>query len=91
MRMSPFSAKNGSLAQGLERVHDRTARAEGVRLGDPHDARVAVASLDERVEHLLEVGGGEHDLVHPVASHVIEHVIEERRSIKGSKVSARSR
>ena len=42
------------------------------------------------MEHLLEVGGGEHDLVHPVASHVIEHVIEER-SIKGSKGSARSR
>ena len=39
VRMSPFSAKNGSSPSAVERVDDRAARAERLILGDPGDRR----------------------------------------------------
>ena len=77
--MSPFSAKNGSsVPRRFERVDDRSAGAERLGLGDPRDGGISPSRLDERVERLLEIGRGEHDLVHAVASQVVQHVIEGR-------------
>src|SRR5439155_20556860 len=43
---------------------------------DPRDRGVAPAGLDEVVERRLEVGGGKHDLVDPVACQVVQDVVQ---------------
>ena len=77
--MSPFSAKNGwssaSVASAWTMappVPSGSASVIQVIFGIP------VPRLDERIEHLLQVRGGQDHVVHVVAGQMIEHMVKRR-------------